>query len=343
MKRATEKRTFVSIALFAFSILVFGSSASNLTAQDWPQFRGTNGNATAPDATTPTTWSDSENIAWKTKLPGRGSSSPIVVGDRIFLTAYSGYGMSGEAIAKKGGRQRGNRNRKQRKQENDPAKAPNKTSGAPASEGKSDDVKDRTSEGPGNKADLKLHMLCFDRATGKLDWDVSIAASEAEQEFTTRVADHGYVSGTPASDGEAVYAFFGVSGACAFDFDGNQLWHNDKLGSKTAGFGSASSPVVFENMVFINASIEGGTLYALDKKTGDIIWKKTGIEKCWSSPCVAKTETGETELVINQKETVYGLNPKTGEEVPITPRRVLVFKPSQVLRERVDSSLSPKK
>jgi outer membrane protein assembly factor BamB len=56
-------------------------------ANDWPQFRGPAGNATAPDSDPPTTWSDSENIVWKTELPGRGASSPVVVGNRIVLTA----------------------------------------------------------------------------------------------------------------------------------------------------------------------------------------------------------------------------------------------------------------
>ena len=60
-------------------------------AGDWPQFRGPAGLATADDKDLPTKWDATTNIAWKTPLPGRGASSPIVVGDRIFLTSYTGF------------------------------------------------------------------------------------------------------------------------------------------------------------------------------------------------------------------------------------------------------------
>jgi outer membrane protein assembly factor BamB len=66
--------------------------AANLNATDWLQFRGPNGSGIAAGATVPTTWSDTKNLQWKTALPGRGSSSPIVYGERVFVTGYSGYG-----------------------------------------------------------------------------------------------------------------------------------------------------------------------------------------------------------------------------------------------------------
>ncbi|MCX7825652.1 MAG: PQQ-binding-like beta-propeller repeat protein, partial [Verrucomicrobiae bacterium] len=62
-------------------------------AAGWPQFRGPNGNGIAPaDAKPPTVWSDTKNLQWKVGLPGPGSSSPIVWGNRVFVTCYSGYG-----------------------------------------------------------------------------------------------------------------------------------------------------------------------------------------------------------------------------------------------------------
>lgn len=65
-------------------------------AEDWVRFRGPNGTGVDSTATPPTTWSDDENIAWKIDLPGPGSSCPIVVGDRIFVTCWTGYGESRE-------------------------------------------------------------------------------------------------------------------------------------------------------------------------------------------------------------------------------------------------------
>ena len=62
---------------------------------EWTRFRGPNGAGVSEDRDLPTTWSDKENLLWKTELPGAGSSSPIVVGDRVFVTCYSGYGVQG--------------------------------------------------------------------------------------------------------------------------------------------------------------------------------------------------------------------------------------------------------
>jgi hypothetical protein len=62
------------------------------TGADWPQFRGPNGSGTSEATGLPTTWSDSQNVLWKVDMPGPGSSSPIIVGNRVYLTCYSGYG-----------------------------------------------------------------------------------------------------------------------------------------------------------------------------------------------------------------------------------------------------------
>ena len=263
----TRSNLFLSKMLFLASFVgafVGSCITTNVSADDWLQFRGPNGNASA-DASTPGLWNETENIVWKTPLKENGASSPIVVGDKIFITGFSGYGT---------------------------------------------DAND-----PGDKADLKLHTMCFDRETGKEIWNMAIPASPNEQAISRRVKDHGYSSGTPVSDGKNIYSHFGVSGAVAYDLDGKELWRNGELGTKTAGFGSASSPAVNEDFVFINASIECGTLFALDKKTGKVAWKRESVDKSWSTPCLAENERGETELIINQKFTVFGLDPKTGNEL----------------------------
>ena len=234
------------------------------TASDWPQFRGPSGNATAPDSSPPVRWSDTENIAWKTKLPGRGASSPIVWGDRIFLTAYTGYGLDFEQ--------------------------------------------------PGDKANLKLHVQCFERDNGKLIWDRSISANAATQDYGKRVADHGYATATPATDGQAVYACFGVSGVVAYDWDGNLMWQAS-IGDGTAGFGSASSPVVHGEMVYVNASIESGTLFAFGRKTGKEVWKASPINRSWTTPCIAEVPGGSPELILNQKDEISAFDPVTGEKL----------------------------
>ncbi|HEY3967526.1 MAG TPA: PQQ-binding-like beta-propeller repeat protein [Planctomycetaceae bacterium] len=73
------------VVLLSFGLLTF----CFLTGADWPQFRGADSSGVSADAGVPTTISD--NIAWSVDLPGRGLSGPIVVGDKVFVTASSGY------------------------------------------------------------------------------------------------------------------------------------------------------------------------------------------------------------------------------------------------------------
>src|SRR5436309_2872664 len=61
--------------------------ANSAIALDWPQFRGPTGDGSAPQADPPTTWSETNHVAWKVGLNGRGRSSPITLGDRLWLTA----------------------------------------------------------------------------------------------------------------------------------------------------------------------------------------------------------------------------------------------------------------
>ena len=85
-------RTVANLAVvFACSLLCLTAAA-----EDWPRFRGAAGAGVSSKAA-PTAWSDSANLAWKTELPGPGASSPIIIGDKVFITCYSGYGKSQES------------------------------------------------------------------------------------------------------------------------------------------------------------------------------------------------------------------------------------------------------
>lgn len=77
--------------------------ACGLLGADWPQFRGSNSSGTATDAKLPEKFSDTEHLLWKVKLPGSGSSSPIVVGERVFVTCYNGYGENPESPGERDG------------------------------------------------------------------------------------------------------------------------------------------------------------------------------------------------------------------------------------------------
>lgn len=247
--------------LLIVAITVFLATSAH--ADQWSRFRGKSGSGIGGQGI-PTTWSDSENLAWKTSLPGKGSSSPIVMGDRIFLTAHSGYGMS--------------------------------------------------LEDPGDREDLRLHVICLSIDDGKILWDKPIDPLPAEQPVNKRIVDHGYASPTPCADGHNVYASFGPSGVVAFTHEGDFLWRQN-VGSKTAGFGAAASPIEFEDLVIMNASIEDGAVYALDKKSGEIRWRTEGIDRAWTTPTIVTLANGDREMVLNQKGAILGLDPKTGEKL----------------------------
>src|SRR5262249_37074596 len=105
---------------------------------------------------------------------------------------------------------------------------------------------------------LKRLLVCLD-AKGGIVWTKEVASKLPEQE---RIRDdHGYASSTPVCDGERLYVFFGKSGVFAFNLEGEQLWQAD-VGSGLNGWGSAASPVLFGDLVIVNASVESGALVA---------------------------------------------------------------------------------
>jgi outer membrane protein assembly factor BamB len=160
--------------------------------------------------------------------------------------------------------------------------------------------------------DLKRHVVCLNRADGKLRWRKEVESVLPEQD---RIRDdHGYASATPVSDGERVYVFFGKSGVVALDFDGKQLWHAD-VGDNLNGWGSAASPLLHENLVIVNASVESESLFGLDKTTGAEVWRARGIRESWNTPILVKTEDGKTELVLAIQGKVLGFDPSSGKQL----------------------------
>ena len=170
------------------------------------------------------------------------------------------------------------------------------------------------SNGDGNKSELKHHVICLDRHTGKQLWNRSIQASDATQLMNNELMEHGYASSTPATDGQYVYAFFGPSGVFAFDLDGNLKWRAN-VGYKTHHFGSSASPIVFQNLVIVNASIESDTTFAFNKTTGEAVWKIEDVDFSFSTPVIARLDRRNFEMIINHKNFARGFNPLTGEEL----------------------------
>jgi outer membrane protein assembly factor BamB len=236
-------------------------------ASDWPRFRGPNGSGVSADEKpAPVTWGATENLKWKVSLPGPGSSSPIVVRNRVFVTCWSGYGT------------------------------------------------DRGSSG--DQANLRRHLICLDRHTGDTLWSQTVEPHLPEDRYGGQFAEHGYASHTPVSDGQRVYAYFGKTGALACDMEGNVLWQTQLgTGSDPRGWGSASSPILYENLLIVTASAEGEALVALDKDTGKVVWRKEagGFSGTWGTPVLVEVDQTRTDLVLAVPYEFWGFDPATGK------------------------------
>ena len=253
-------KTFISTVWVLGAVF---SVAGPLAASDWPRFRGADGSGIARDGTPPTTWSDTQNLKWKAALPGPGSSSAIVSGERVFVTSYSGYGDGGSGSIEK----------------------------------------------------LRRHLVCLDRASGKILWNKTVTAELPEDAFTGFLTEHGYASSTPATDGENVFVFFGKTGVLAFDFSGNELWRvNVGHESGNRRWGSGASLLLYKNFVIVNASEESRSVRALDKLTGKEAWRADAntLELSYTTPALVET-AGRTDLVLPVSGELWGMNPETGQ------------------------------
>ena len=138
-----------------------------------------------------------------------------------------------------------------------------------------------------------------------------------DEQFRGMFTENGYASHTPVSDGERIYAFFGLDGVFAFDLDGNQLWGPVSVGKGTDpnGWGTAASPVLYKDLVIINASAEGTALVALRKDDGKEVWREQAdaLRSLWGTPVLVDAVEGRQDLAIAVPGEVWGLNPETGK------------------------------
>ncbi|HEV2947291.1 MAG TPA: PQQ-binding-like beta-propeller repeat protein [Gemmataceae bacterium] len=248
---------------------------ANIHGQDnWPQFRGPNAAGLAPEgAHLPETWSTTQNVAWKVEIPGRGLSSPIVWGDRIFVTSCLTEGKT--PVAKKG----------------------------------------LYFGGEQFKPPTDLHrwaVYCVDLNAGKIRWETVVHKGAPK---STHHIKNSYASETPVTDGERVYAYFGNVGIFCLDMNGKELWHKDLGVFKTRfGWGTAASPVLHQDRLYIvNDNEEKSFLIALNKKTGQEIWRvdRPDEKSNWATPFIWENEL-RTEIITCGSGSVrsYDLNGK---------------------------------
>ena len=253
MTRNTSIPALILSGVFCLAIAVAHAEAN----AHWPQFRGPEARGIAEGDALPDRWSATENVAWKTDVPGRGWSSPIVWGNLVFLTTVVNLGESEEP--KKGLYFGGNRLK--------PAESVH-----------------------------QWKVFCLNLETGAVLWERQVHEGAPSSPIHLK---NSYASETPVTDGERVYAYFGNLGLFCFDFEGNSLWTRPFEAHKTRfGWGMAASPVLHEDQLYIvNDNNEDSYLLALDKATGNEVWRVSRDEKSnWSTPCIWKNEK-RTEIV----------------------------------------------
>src|ERR1035437_9855547 len=257
------------------SLLIGVSAIADDAPDAWPWWRGPEFNGVARgDA--PLTWSDKDHIAWKVQVPGKGHSSPVIWGDRLFLTTAVPTG-------------------------NAPAPAP--VSGQGAYRG-----------GGGPQAEQKLLVLAFDRKTGKTLWEKTAIVATPHEGFHGQYGS--FASPSVLVDARHVIAFFGSRGVYCFTHDGQPVWRKDfgiKLRMIMA-FGEGSSPALDGDKLVLLFDHEGDSfLVALDKNTGRELWRTPRSPgSSWSSPMVI-TVAGKKQVLVAATKSVAAYDLENGK------------------------------
>ena len=162
---------------------------------------------------------------------------------------------------------------------------------------------------------IKRHLVAVDLRTGEISWSRTVASSGSEARVPSFGTDHGHASNTPVSDGERVYAFFGNAGVVAYDMKGAQVWKKSVGTSNASMFGSAASPILYKNLVIVHAGAESESIRALDKKTGEEVWKSEGdgLSRSYSVPVIARNSDGKDRLLVSVPGEIWTLNPANGK------------------------------
>lgn len=284
------------LTLFLFAAL--------LLAADWPHWRGPNADGTAPKADPPVKWDTKTNVAWKAAIGGKGSSTPIVVGDQVFVLTAIDTGRKGDPKV--------------------PVAPPGADPGS---------VRYKRMTKPTGTVH-RFEVVSFDRRTGKERWRHT-AAERVPHEGTH--ATHTYAAGSPASDGKRLYLSFGSAGTFAYSLDGKQLWKRDMGILETRlGWGEAVTPAVHEGRVFVAHDHEGPSfLAALDTETGKTLWKEDRDEpSAWTTPVIVPGKEG-TQVILPGHRKVRSYDAAKGSLLWEAPGLTLNTIPTAIHRDGV--------
>ncbi len=278
------------------AVILFCGAATGVAAQEWPQWRGPGSSAIAADAPLPTTWSATEHLAWRAPLAGAGTSSPIVVADRVIVTSQIG-----RAPVAGAGQPR-------------LARDDRTLAGREQAIGAATDAGTGADGGEAGGA-ITLVVEAFARGDGRRVWQHRLAAVGP---FTELHEKHNLATPTPVSDGERVYAWFGTGQLVALDLQGRHLWTRhlaETYGAFDGQWGHGSSPARYRDLVILLCDRRSSAvLVALDARTGKERWvvKRGAGRVSHSTPVVVPGPNGD-ELIVNSSARIDAYDPATGE------------------------------
>ncbi len=286
-------------------LIVLGVCLQCVDADDSLQWRGTDGQGHSFAKNLPTTWSETSNVAWKTEIPGRGWSTPVVRGNEIWLTTALEF---------------------------------------PADEKQAADrLKSNTGDQPLTVLQrVELHAICVDRTTGQIKQNVALL-EKRDPQWVHKL--NSYASPSPVLEGERLYCHFGAYGSACLDTrSGQVVWANQELEVMHENGPGGSPVLVGDRLVFHMDGSDKQFIAALDKYTGQLAWKteRSGamesnpqLRKSYGTPLVM-TINGTVQVVSPATNWLYGYDPQTGKELWKLPYGELGF--SLTPRPVVDGS-----
>ena len=299
----------MKIQLSQLPLLLCALSLASLTVhgQDrvWPQFLGPQSNPVGTHARLAERWSKTENVEWSQEIPGRGWSSPIVTGGKVYVTTVT---TEGKSKPPQTGTEYSNEYVAELMKQKLPMEEVIKR------------VTERDIELP-HEVMLHYFLYCLDLKSGKLEW---------KKEFYTgrppggRHRKNSFVSETPVTDGKSIYLYVANLGLWAFDLKGNQTWTTPLDANPIyLDFGTGSSPALAGNLLIVVSDNEKQQYIAgFNKQTGKQVWrtnrdlggKRQPVQRSgWSTPFVWRHAL-RTEIVAVGPEAVISYD-LTGKEL----------------------------
>lgn len=274
------------------------------TAADWPEWRGQDGQGQSTAKGLPATWSETSGVVWKSELPGRGHSTPVLVGDQIWLTTAIEKAAT-EAEAK--------------------VRLATNTGDQPLTV----------------LASVSIRALCVDKATGKVLHDIELL-NVKDPQWAHQL--NSYASPSPILHDGKLYASHGSFGTACLDTATQKiLWKNEELHVMHEN-GPGSTPVLHGDRLIVHFDgSDAQFIAAFDTATGKVAWKtdrsgkmdpRPQQKKAYGTPLIV-TISGQPTVVSPAADWIYGYEPATGKELWKLPYGELGF--SMSVRPVADS------